>query len=227
MAKGNLVLRWLLFTDRLHEKTDRLSRRQKRWMIIGAVLLILALIFTLRYHRLHKYDSVAKIETLFHQNETEIRHAAKVLTAMPKQEEDAPSLLMIAAKDAWDSTHSELSVRDDDGFSIVSVEELTEQEYQAIIEAVRPLFRKMPMVFITVSPDRFVVDFELWRESYFGMGHCYYRACIVYDSNEASYNEETRESCNSRHIRLHSLVEYPTITDVRQLEDFWFAVTSK
>lgn len=54
-----------------------------------------------------------------------------------------------------------------------------------------------------------------------------FRACIVYDANAAFYNAETRDACDSRHARLHYERHYPGITDVRQLEENWFAVTSQ
>ena len=226
MNKGQFMARRILLKEKLSEKYGRLSRKQKRWIVAAIVLLILALLFTLRYLKLHKYDSVVKIETVFRQNETDIRHAAEVLTALPKHEDDDFPDLLIVPKDFDASGIGH--VWSGDNCSIVSDGELTEQAYQSIFEAARPLFREMPMVCIAVSTDRSVVDFILWQQPYGPKALLSsFRACIVYDANAAFYNAETRDACDSRHARLHYERHYPGVTDVRQLEENWFAVTSE
>lgn len=218
--------------ENLRSKWNSISSRSKALTCVITILAMLMIVVFLHHHYVHRFDSAANLAAAYHRNQSAFQTAREALSDLPSHEDvisgdEDPltyyySQTVIMREKEWDPRDHWACCQKIDDLWICSCIPFTDDEYDTIYRAVFPLFDRLSMDAIYVSPARDFVDFTLHENSGTWSG---FRDCIFFDASFETLDiEEYKETY---YCKKHYQTHCNGIPDeIAAIDKYWFVQTT-
>ena len=216
----------------LRAKWNSIHFRTKTLICAVSAFVMLMICVFLHHQYVHRYDSATKLAAVYDRNQSAFQTAREVLCELPSHahvitEGEDPltyyySQTAILREKGWDPSHYWACCRKIDALWICSCIPFTDEEYDTIYSAVTPIFDRLSIDAIFVSPARDFVDFTLHINSGTWSG---FQDCIFYDSTITAL--DIAEYRDTYYLKKHYQTHCNGVPDeIAEVDEHWFVQTT-